>query len=512
MDELTGKTLGDYRLLEEIGRGGMSVVYKALDLEQEEVVTIKVLSPYVAQETRFRERFDREIKLLEKLNQDNIVPILSYGEQDGLTYIAMPFYEGGTLQKRIDEGGLELRQVGPILEDIARALDYAHKRNVVHRDIKPSNILIDTDGRALVSDFGFAYVSTMSHSLTGSVLIGTPAFMSPEQSSGEQVDAKSDQYSLGAVLYQATTGKLPFEADTPMAVVLKHINEPLPRPRYVNPYIPDAVEAVIQRAMEKNPNRRFDSVGELHAAFESALAEALDPETGLPKPESIGPAPETQVIAAAQDTRSSLWARSRASLGLAVLAMVALPVTAWSLTGGLPASNAAVSGTLTPSGFLLATIDALSTANAEALGGSQEPGMVESAVAATVEALGLFETAEAEATNQASSTSTPTIAPSAAPFSTSGGGDSGSGDEDSPPPPPPPAPPPTATSTPSPIPTTTSSPGTPGPSNTPTDTLVPPTNTSVPPSPTETPIPTIKPSQCKFTPTHPHYCTPTPES
>jgi serine/threonine-protein kinase len=357
MDELTGKTIGGYRLLEEIGRGGMSVVYRALDVKQEQVVAIKVLSPYVAQETRFKERFDREIKLLNKLDHENIVPVLDYGEQEGFTYIVMPFFAGGTLQTRIDEGGLELRQVGPILTDIANALDYAHERDVVHRDIKPSNVLIDPEGRALVSDFGFAYVSSMSHSLTGSILIGTPAFMSPEQSSGQQVDARSDQYSLGAVLFQVTTGQLPFEADTPMALVLKHINDPLPRPRYINPYVPDAIESVIQRAMEKNPARRFESVGALLTAFEIALAESLDPETGLPRPESIGPTPETQVLPAPQETGGSLWARSRASLGLALLAMVALPVTAWSLTGRLPGANGALPETPTPSGFLLATIE-----------------------------------------------------------------------------------------------------------------------------------------------------------
>lgn len=503
MDELTGKTIAGYRLLEEIGRGGMSVVYRALDLKQQTVVAIKVLSPYVAQETRFKERFDREIKLLNTLEHENIVPVLDYGEQDGFTYIVMPYYASGTLQTRIDEGGLELREIGPILADIARALDYAHERDVVHRDIKPSNILIDAEGRALVSDFGFAYVSSMSHSLTGSILIGTPAFMSPEQSSGQPVDARSDQYALGIVLFQATTGQLPFEADTPMAVVLKHINDPLPRPRYMNPYVPDAIEEVIQRATAKNPSRRYETVGALQAAFEEALEISLDPETGLPKPESIGPTPETQVLPAPKQTGSSLWARSRASLGLAILAMVALPVTAWSLTGRLPGNEAAPSQTATPPTYLLATIDALSTANAEAMGGSAEPGLVETAVAATVQALGLFETAAAESAIEPTATPTPTVSPTSTLLPTFPS--DGSGEATAvPPSEPPPGSTETATPTSTPTPTVTATTSPSGTSEVPTATDSPP----IGPTATKNP-----PGQdcSKWEPPHPNACTPTPE-
>jgi serine/threonine-protein kinase len=188
MEGLTGKTLGRYRLMEPIGQGGMSTVYQAHDLDRRELVALKVLSPYVAQEPRFRARFDREIKLLKELQQPNIVPILNYGEEEGITYIVMPFYSGGTLQTRIENGGIGLGEVGRFLADISGALDYAHDKGIVHRDIKPSNVLLDQEGRAHLSDFGFAYVSNTSHSLTGSVLIGTPAFMSPEQCKGEEVD------------------------------------------------------------------------------------------------------------------------------------------------------------------------------------------------------------------------------------------------------------------------------------------------------------------------------------
>ncbi len=231
MDDLKGKTLGRYKLLEAIGQGGMSTVYKARDLDKKKEVAVKVLTPHVAQEPKFRARFDREIRLLKDLQHENIVPILNYGEEEGITYIVMPFYSGGTLQDRMDQGGMGLDEVGRFMGDVTTALEYAHEKGIIHRDIKPSNILLDEDGRALLSDFGFAYVSETSNSLTGSVLIGTPAFMSPEQCRGEDVDARSDQYSLGAVLYQLTTGQLPYYGDTPMSVVIKHIHDPLPRPR-----------------------------------------------------------------------------------------------------------------------------------------------------------------------------------------------------------------------------------------------------------------------------------------
>ena len=163
------------------------------------------------------------------LEHDHIVPVLNYGEDEGITYIFMPYYSGGTLQDSVDNGGLGLDEVGRFMQELTDALQYAHDQGIVHRDIKPSNILLNEEGQAMLSDFGFAYVSETSHSLTGSVLIGTPAFMSPEQWSGKEVDARSDQYSLGVVLYQLTTGRLPYEGDTPMSVVIKHLNDPLPR-------------------------------------------------------------------------------------------------------------------------------------------------------------------------------------------------------------------------------------------------------------------------------------------
>jgi serine/threonine-protein kinase len=500
MDDLKGKTLGRYKLLEDIGQGGMSTVYRARDLDKEIEVAVKVLTPYVAQEPKFRARFDREIKLLKDLEHKNIVPVLNYGEEEGITYIVMPFYSGGTLQDQVDNGGMGLDEVGHFMTDVSAALEYAHEQGIVHRDIKPSNILLDDDGQAMLSDFGFAYVSETSHSLTGSVLIGTPAFMSPEQCRGEEVDPRSDQYSLGAVLYQLMTGRLPYDGDTPMSVVIKHISDPLPRPRYLNPHLPDMLEAVVLKAMAKDPEDRYESISEMNAVFAAGLAEAVDPETGLARPEYIGPAPETQVIEKEDRGIIALLTRNRVAAGVAMVALFFVPITAFALNGGLLGSNGdpVSSETPTPSEHLMATIDALSTANAEALGESEEPGAVETAVAATVEALGLFDLPEATQTptEEIAATSTPTPTPSNTPWFRIGG-PTATSDDDDPSDPPGPSPP---TSTPvgptdTPLPEPTEAPDTP---------IPPPPPTSPPPEPTS------NPHACKDDPDHKNYCTPTP--
>ncbi len=502
MDDLKGKTLGRYKLLEDIGQGGMSTVYKARDLDKKAEVAVKVLTPYVAQEPKFRARFDREIRLLKNLEHDHIVPVLNYGEDEGITYIVMPYYSGGTLQDRVDNGGLGLDEVGRFMQELTDALQYAHDQGIVHRDIKPSNILLDKDGQTMLSDFGFAYVSETSHSLTGSVLIGTPAFMSPEQCKGEEVDARSDQYSLGAVLYQLTTGRLPYEGDTPMSVVIKHLNDPLPRPRYINPHLPDVLEAVIMQAMAKDPNDRYESIGAMNLAFAAAMDESVDPETGVARAAYIGPAPETQIIIHKERGVVALLIRNRVAAGVVLLALLALPITAFALNGRLSGLSGAAAGsqTPTPSQFLLATIDALSTENASALGDSEEPGAVETAVAATVEAMGLFDDPEATeiSTSEIEVTSTPTPTPTNTPWFRFGNPTDPPDDDPLGPPPP----------------TSTSIPPTPTPplgsTSTPsaTDTPAPSTNTPVPPLPPDTPVPppTQKPKKCS--PGHPEYCTP----
>ncbi|MBF8257415.1 MAG: putative Protein kinase [Anaerolineales bacterium] len=218
---LIGKTISHYTILEQIGQGGMSSVFSAVDLRDQRVVAVKVLSPYIAHEARFKARFDREIKLLVRLQHPNIMPILDYGEAEGLAFIIMPYIGTGTLGDRLLKGPLDPTVGSRIVQQLASALAAAHAAGVVHRDVKPSNVLVDPMGNALLSDFSFAHQTDASQNLTGSALIGTPAYMSPEQCRGEPIDARSDQYALAVVLYQIATGRLPFQADTPMATALK---------------------------------------------------------------------------------------------------------------------------------------------------------------------------------------------------------------------------------------------------------------------------------------------------
>jgi serine/threonine protein kinase len=274
---LVGRTISHYHILEQIGQGGMSSVFRAADLTHDRQVAVKILSPYIAHEARFQARFEREIKLLGRLQHPNIIPILDFGEDQGLAFIVMPFISTGTLGDRLMNGSLDPQEGSRIVTQLASALECAHENGVIHRDIKPSNVLLDEYGNALLSDFSFAHQTDASQNLTGSALVGTPAYMSPEQCRGDPIDARSDQYSLAVVLYQMTTGLLPFEGETPMAIAMQHINHPLPLPSKVKPDFPEAVERVLIKGLAKDPALRYESVDGLNQAFQKSLILAVDP-------------------------------------------------------------------------------------------------------------------------------------------------------------------------------------------------------------------------------------------
>jgi serine/threonine protein kinase len=275
LPSLVGQTLEHYRLVEEVGAGGMAMVYRAIDTRTQQEVALKVLAPAIGAERRFIQRFRREAEIMHRrLKHPNIIPVLGYGEVRGIAYLAMPFVRGGTLHDRIASGQITPEGSRRWVAQVAAALDFAHRRGVIHRDIKPSNVMIDEKGNALLADFGLARLVEGTGTLTGSMLMGTPAFVSPEQGRGAQLDGRSDQYSLGIILYQIATGRLPFDADTPMATVLMHISEPVPRPRSLNPDLSPTVEAVILKSLEKDPTRRFPTVTALSDAYQAALAGA----------------------------------------------------------------------------------------------------------------------------------------------------------------------------------------------------------------------------------------------
>jgi serine/threonine protein kinase len=272
MGKLIGQMLGQYRIVEPLGQGGMATVFKALQPSLERQVAVKVLPPYYAHEPGFAQRFTREARAVAQLEHPHILPVYDFGQQGDYSYIVLKYVPAGTLKDRIDAGPLSLAQAVDIVCQIAEALDYAHDRGIIHRDVKPSNVLMDQGRWCLLTDFGLARMVEGSTQLTASgVGVGTPDYMAPEQGQGRTVDRRADIYSLGVVLFEMLTGQVPYDAETPMAVVLKHITEPLPMPRSLDPTIPESVESAILTALAKHPDDRYPTAGDMAAALRDAL-------------------------------------------------------------------------------------------------------------------------------------------------------------------------------------------------------------------------------------------------
>ena len=294
--DLTGQTLGQYRIMEKIGQGGMATVYKAYQPSLDRYVAVKVLPAYLAHEPGFAARFQREARAIARLNHPNILPVHDSGQEGELSYIVMRYVEGGNLQEMLGEPW-PLGRVVELITQVGGALDYAHQEGIIHRDVKPSNVLLDKGEWALLSDFGLAKMLEASVQLTKSgVGIGTPAYMSPEQGQGIRVDARSDVYSLGIVLYEMLAGRVPYEAETPMAIVIKHITAPLPLPREMNPDISEPVERVMLKALAKAPADRFQRMGEMVTALRKAMTGEPEVTTVIPLGEEERP-PRGGVIA-----------------------------------------------------------------------------------------------------------------------------------------------------------------------------------------------------------------------
>jgi serine/threonine-protein kinase len=269
-----------YRILSPIGSGGMAEVWLAEDLELSRHVALKVLHGHFAGDPQFIDRFRREAESAAALQHNNIVPIFDRGQVDDTYYIAMAWIRGRTLRELINQG-LTVDQSVDIVRQILEAAGFAHAHGVVHRDFKPLNVIVEDSGKAVVTDFGIARAGAPDLTEAGMV-VGTAAYLSPEQAEGLDVGPRSDLYSIGVILYECLTGRVPFEGDTPVAIALKQISEqPIP-PSHLNPEVSPALDAVVMKALQREPSMRFGDSDEFIAALDAAM---LDPTGGSPAPE-----------------------------------------------------------------------------------------------------------------------------------------------------------------------------------------------------------------------------------
>ncbi len=335
MADLSGQTLGKYQLIERMGRGGMADVYKGYQPGLDRYVAVKVLHPHLSEDPDFITRFKREAKSVSELRHPYIIQVFDFDIQGENYYMVMEYVEGGQtlkqlLQDRAARGErLPLEQALDIVSKLADALAYAHGLGMVHRDIKPANVLIPSLDRPVLSDFGIARIIGQT-GLTGTgTMVGTPAYMSPEQGKGERGDARSDIYALGIVLYEMLTGRPPYDADTPLAVILKHINDPLVPPRNLVGSLPDPVERIVLKCLAKNPDDRYASMADLRDTLRAAVSALKSQETvdvsAAPtlahKPPSeapVAPMPSTPV----QPRQRPLWLL--AAGGVAAVGIIAV--------------------------------------------------------------------------------------------------------------------------------------------------------------------------------------------
>ncbi len=299
MADMTGMTLGSYRLTARLGRGGMAEVYRAYQPLLERNVAVKLMHGHLAEEENFVNRFKREAKAAAALRHPNIVQVYDFNIQNDLYYMVMEYIEGETLKQRLMRYNarnerMPLAEVARIFRALCAALDYAHEQGCLHRDLKPANIMFDGD-RLVLTDFGIATIVGGTRYTASGSMVGTPAYMSPEQGMGEPGDVRSDVYALGIMLYEMVTGDVPFDANTPLAIVLKHLQEPLPLPRQLNARIPPAVERVILKALAKSSADRYQSAGALVDALEVAI-ESEDTIDISEEPTAILPEPTTPIV------------------------------------------------------------------------------------------------------------------------------------------------------------------------------------------------------------------------
>jgi len=273
---LEGQTLGKYRVLEALGRGGMAQVYRGYHPTLDRHVAIKVLRSDLVEQDEFLERFRREAHAVSGLRHANIVAVFDFDVQDDFYYMVMELLEGDTLRARLNDFRVKkermpLDEIARILSDVLTGLEHAHNEGIIHRDIKPANIMLTKKGQAVLTDFGIAQIMGSTQVTATGAMMGTLNYMAPEQGLEGRCDVRSDIYSLGIVLYEMLTGYTPFDADTPLAILMKHLNDPLPLPSKLDPSLPPSFEQIVLKALSKNPDDRYQSAAEMLAAAQNLL-------------------------------------------------------------------------------------------------------------------------------------------------------------------------------------------------------------------------------------------------
>ncbi len=295
-----GSVVGPYRILEELGRGGMATVWKAYHEALERHVAIKVLHPSFTEEEAFLDRFQQEAKALARLSHPNIVPIHDYSEHQGSPYLVMRYVEGHSLHRYLHGRRLSLGEVLEIVRPVGEALAYAHGQGVVHRDIKPGNIMLTFDGEVVLSDFGLAKLVEKDEALARELLMGTPQYISPEQAKADPLDNRTDLYSLGIVLFEMIAQRVPFDGDTPYDVIHRHIYDPPPSVSAFRADLPSAIDEVLQIAMAKQPQDRYPDIQTMMADLEAAI---LGTERARPQPRAAARVPLATELAPPAERR-----------------------------------------------------------------------------------------------------------------------------------------------------------------------------------------------------------------
>jgi serine/threonine protein kinase len=274
MPFVIGESIGPYRIMEQLGRGGMATVFKAYHAALDRYVAIKALHPAFMEDPNFHARFQREARVVARLEHPNIVPIYDFAEYEDRPYLVMKYIEGETLKARLGAGVIQLDVLIRIIESVGAGLSYAHQKGILHRDVKPSNVLLANDGNIYLADFGLARIAQAGEStLSSDMMLGTPQYISPEQAMGlGELDERTDIYSFGVMLYEMAVGKVPFSADTPFSIIHDHIYTPLPLPSAINPQVSESVERVLLKALAKERDDRYPDAEALAQAFVQAIA------------------------------------------------------------------------------------------------------------------------------------------------------------------------------------------------------------------------------------------------